>query len=998
MKTSTFKKIACFRRRALSVLTVLCALATSACEDGPYQTFSAAPTGAQKRWNDGTPPANANPPASQGFASDFAGGGNKQEICTGEERAKRWAAMVHEPIIPPTQAAGLDGAGGAAWQGLTVEQAEKINCQSTSLGDYYGDGTLVNLWGDNGEVLINYSLSNHNKIVGISLSTGYLGALNFKSRDGKNNFQIVLNTQITKNGNPYQVDWDDDAKFNIEATEIADALLATYAPQLPAENIKAGSCIANGHCTKALYPDQAALRVWPLGVHLSADYPYSAQPIPSKFTGIDLSMPRVMPYSLAATQMKLDKQGPLAQIGGLGGGAKTCKIELGMTWKEFLANCVNVTGKKELDDVAYAKLTGNIGHGAESFLFDTSGIDVNFLSSTLAPFEVLLDADRPQDGDKADSVSIDAESLGVFTNDYANDGKTQDLHGTGAIYFEYARLVQAEINRQIKLKNPAAVTHELGDPACLFPDSANFDPATFKYAENCTGFEGFLTPLAPLTDKAGVAMPVDVSPTNRLRLGVDAAEIIGALGMKPGKPLAAFCMDANGNFDTGYFYCGTGDKYGAKGAFWDVSYQRVLSVLGKGQLTNLPLECRDRRFYFRMYATAVVKYLTVAADPLVVDLSAVDIDLNNLIFDTEGSGQSESAEFIDRRFVSGTQAPLDFVIAADIVNGTLYNYSFARYLVREEAAMYQAMTEKSGTPLGKENGLSLTNVFGSPVLANGWTDHEVKGAAKKSAYQCATADWKTKDEYTKIYSACEGELPPLDPTYATDPTDPTAPPAMPLRENGKPYLTPYKGAFAGSETPFSLGSARIDVEATLPALASAKVKIHRTSDPYDPESSALAPIAVLVPWLPPQPGSGYFVPTNAQQDKLIEAGLIDFSGVTTSFSVYYHQVEQTDGGLGPVQIAAVEAKTFLGDVFLCQDPQSRDILRTRMYGSVQAIIEWIDAHPGVYDACGLLIRYSPYDNFPDFILSTVNGVRIGVSQGGGYGRVNDATLSYVETN
>jgi len=978
-------------------LTVLCAVA-SACEDGPGQTFTTAPAGAQNRWNDGKPPANANPPATQPFDQDFAGGGNKQEICTGEQRAKRWAAMVHEPIIPPTQAAGLDGAGGESWQGLTVQQAEKINCQSASLGDFYGDGTLVNVWGDNGEVWINYSLSNHNKIVGISLSTGYLGELNFKSRDGKNSFQIVLNTQITKNGNPYQVDWDDDAKFNVEATEIADALFATYAPQLPAENIKTGSCINSGHCTKAIYPDQAALRIWPLGVHLSADFPYSAQPVPSRFTGIDLSLPRVMPYSLAATSMKLDKQGPVAQIGGLGGGNKTCKIELGLSWKEFLANCVNVTGKKQQDDVALAKLTGNIRHGAESFLFDTSGMDVNFLSSTLAPFEVLLDADRPQDGDKADSLSIDAESLVLFTDDYAADGKTQDLHGTGAIYFEYARLVQAELNRQIKLKNPAAITHELGDPACLFADTPNFDPATFKYAENCTGFEGFLTPLAPLTDKAGVAMPVDVSPTNRLRLGVDAAEIIGELGMKPGKPIAAFCMDANGNFGTGYFYCGGGDKYGAKGAFWDVSYQRVLSVLGKGQLANLPVECRDRRFYFRMYATAVVKYLMAAGDGNASDLSAIEMDPSALVFDTEGAGQSESAEYIDRRFVSASQAPLDFVLSADIVNGTLYYYSFSRYLVREEAAMYQAMTEKSGDPLGKENVLSLTNVFGSPVLANGWSDHEVKGAPKKSAYQCATANWKTKEEYTNIYKACEGELPPLDPSYVSDPSDPTSAPVAPLRENGKPYLTPYKGAFAGKETPFSLGSAHIDLEATMPGIGSAKVKIHRTSDPYDPEASALAPIQVLLQWHGPQPGSGYYVPTNAQQNKLVEAGLMDFSGVTTSFSVYYHQVQQSIAGLGAVQVAAVESDSFLGDVFLCQDPQTRDILGVRMYGSVQAIVDWIAAHPGVYDACGLLIRYSPYNNFPDYVLSTVNGVRVSVSQGGGFGRVNGATLSILPTN
>lgn len=902
--------------------------------------------------------------------------------------------MVHEPIIPPTQAAGIDGSGGAKWSGITVEEAELKNCQSNTQGDAFGDGTVVNVWGDNSEVWIKYSLANHNKIEWITVSSGYLGELNFSSRDGKNKYQVVLDKQITKNGKPYQLDWDDDAKFNVEATELADALFATFAPQLPAEDIKAGSCIESGHCTKTVFPDIAALRIWPLGMHMWVDQPHTAQPVPSKFNRIDLRLPRVMPYTLASTEMKLDAEGPIAKISGLGGN-KTCKIELGMTWKDFLANCVNVTGKKEIDDVTYAKLIGNIAHDAETFLFDTSGIDLNFISTTIGQFEVLLDADRPKDGDKANSLTIDAATLGVYANDYTADGKTQDLHGTGAVYFEYARLVQQELNKQLKLKNPAAVTHELGDPACLFPDvlSDSFDATAFKYAENCTGFEGFVTPMPPLLDANGVAMPVDVSPTNRNRLGVGAGDLIGTLGLKPGKPIVAFCMDANGDLATGYTYCGDGDNSGKQGAFWDTSFDRVLTVLGKGQLANLPPECRDRRFYFRLFTIAVVKYLMVAGDPTKLDLSKIEVDLNNLFFDSEGAGQYEFGEYIDRRFVSATQAPLDFVLKADILNGTMYDYNFDRYLLRDEAAVYQTMTEKSGDPLGKENDLTITNVFGSPVLANGWTDHAVQGLPAKSAYQCATADWKTAVEFDKIAAACEGELPPLDPLYVPNLNDKTAPAVIPLRENGKPFLTPYKGAFAGRSTPFSLGTNKLAIEATYPALGAAKVKIHRTADPYDPTSKALASIQVLAePWFPPQPGLGFDVPLNAQQDKLILAGLLDFSGVTTSFSIYYQQVKETADGLGDVKIMSVDSVDYLGDVFLCQDPQTRDILRTRMYASVQTIIEWIDNHPGVYEACGLLIRYSPYNNFPDYITSTINGVRVGVTQGGGFGRVNDATL------
>ena len=52
----------------------------------------------------------------------------------------------------------------------------------------------------------------------------------------------------------------------------------------------------------------------------------------------------------------------------------------------------------------------------------------------------------------------------------------------------------------------------------------------------------------------------------------------------------------------------------------------------------------------------------------------------------------------------------------------------------------------------------------------------------------------------------------------------------------------------------------------------------------------------------------------------------------------------------------------------------------------------IAAHPSAQDNCGLIIRYSPYNNYPDYVQSTVNGVRLGIEQGAGYGRVSDATV------
>ncbi len=173
-----------------------------------------------------------------------------------------------------------------------------------------------------------------------------------------------------------------------------------------------------------------------------------------------------------------------------------------------------------------------------------------------------------------------------------------------------------------------------------------------------------------------------------------------------------------------------------------------------------------------------------------------------------------------------------------------------------------------------------------------------------------------------------------------------------------------------------------------PDLQAAQVEIPHTENPYDPTSKVVETLKVLVePWVPMQPGVGFLWPVNGQQDKLVMAASMDFSGVTTSANVSYKlNDDQT------MSLLAVETIDFLGDIFLCQDPVSGDLLRTKMYGSVATLVDWIASHPGSQDACGLIVRYSPYGNFPDYIISTTNGVRVGVTPGGGYGRVNDATL------
>jgi len=63
-----------------------------------------------------------------------------------------------------------------------------------------------------------------------------------------------------------------------------------------------------------------------------------------------------------------------------------------------------------------------------------------------------------------------------------------------------------------------------------------------------------------------------------------------------------------------------------------------------------------------------------------------------------------------------------------------------------------------------------------------------------------------------------------------------------------------------------------------------------------------------------------------------------------------------------------------------------------MYTPTQAVINWLNSVPSSYSDCGIVVRWSPYDNYVNLIESTAYGVRLQVTQGGGLGRIVGATL------
>jgi hypothetical protein len=208
----------------------------------------------------------------------------------------------------------------------------------------------------------------------------------------------------------------------------------------------------------------------------------------------------------------------------------------------------------------------------------------------------------------------------------------------------------------------------------------------------------------------------------------------------------------------------------------------------------------------------------------------------------------------------------------------------------------------------------------------------------------------------------------------------------------------------------------------------------------DPTSSTWVKdnIDVYVPWLPSQSGVGFPIPTVGSSNLFVQTSQLDFSGNLETYQIDYvpwADVSKTecgydnaDGSAGngcnpgytctqgtcvavdnTIEIRAINASDFLGEVFLCYDPNSAngpglgDVLHVSMYSSVNDILDWLAAHPGdpnnvvngggnAQADCNIIVAYSPYDNYPTYVVSLEYGVNVDTNPGQGFGRVVGATL------
>jgi hypothetical protein len=994
------------------------------CEDGPAQSYTPA---AGTLFNNGAVDGSVNPgdyPIDGGYA-----GISRTAVCTADLKRARWAKMLTEDIVPPRLYAGLDMAGGGEWAGLKVEQAELApdpmsmtgaNCQGTALPNANcpsGNGACGQVyWGDNQEVTFIYNLATH-VVDQMSLTLGYTGKMTFHDRSKAHTYVLQIGLPPTKDGQTFLIPWDNanctgDANnpcYDEAITELFNAAMNTFAvgAGLPWPT-DTKSCLKDRNCLQ--YPNDGSgntiFGFRPLVVYfLGNQHAGLPQPVASTPTQLYNFYTKLEPYSKAPETLKLDKDGPSATL-KVGDQGKTCTVAIGQTYQSFLDNCINVWADQSLNTLDTNKLLGGRSHNYENIFFNVVGVNQNFsLTPELSTYQVVQDGDEPHPNDVATDWYFDVRASANVANEAGV------LIGTGLVEREYARLVQLDINTSYV---PGAHRHAIGDAKCQHA----------PYDVGCTGFESMIM-AGGVCDANGNCTPYPDDPPGML---VDGSSYNSSV-LSPGDPVSVF-IDNIGQV--------------AKGPFWDNSLQQVVRVLGHGDILALPPALRDRRYFFRWFGIAEIKYLKAYASCGMTctptQVADQPIDMEGLFFDNNYLNQFDKFEYIDRSLVENPPpadrpylgVPLDYEYGTDVKAGNQRYTNYYRRLDREENAMFTAMaTNKSDMP-GQENDVNITNLYGSMVLRAAYPSYYCATAAFRAGQPVDAAGWKSHgcskppplDANGDTLLDLNGQMAAFDSAHAG---------AYP---NAKPLLSYYPGVWG--KTIFSQGHSPIRVTQGDLLIEGAHVVVPSFFDPYntcpqkgldpagnpcDPGDTKYAkPIEVLVPWLPNQPGNGFYIPFDGTTAKQIQSAELAFEGVLETYHIYYEpwndvakrdcssdgvcntgfacQAGQCVAADQTIRIAAIDASDFLGEVFLCQDPLTHDLLRVRMYTSTLDVLDWLARHPGdaaagfasAQDACNIIVRYSPYDNYPDYISSVANGVTVNTNQGQGFGRIVDATL------
>ena len=1046
------------------------------------------------------------------------------------------------------------------------------NCQGTASGfggcaENPNDTCGAVAWGDNFELNFWYDNSTH-IIDQLDIALGYTGTMSWQgvntadpgcggkawaSAPGQEaQYTLQLGYPILKNNATYQVRWGTGTNQDSDLAELYDSMAKTFYPASGAAwpGCTAQNCQGSGTCL-ALTNDGAGTGIFgvrPVGTYIEfhSTVPQPAASIPF---GIYIDYVKFVPNSTQDMWLALSQQGPftnsvIPNATGVTSAGGVCAQQVGQTYHDYVTNCVspyiaNMGNGTAINLQNLNKMKGGHSHNLEEITFNLVGINQDFSltpnrlgnapvpqGSTLGSYGIVKDTDLPASGDQSSEWYFDIRAFGQVHNETDDGWSGIAGAGTGLVAREYQRLVEMDITRLYNLQHGTNLQPSLpgdcefaSDPALVGLKNC-FDSTGAKLAcpqapsnpgHLCTGFEGMVVP----SQASYTVVQGDPAGLSNWR------DVVGFSGsvLKPGDHYLAFsenpvafqkCAAVCGVNAT-YFY--TGFDFGP---FWDESLQWVTRVLGHGDLNNLPQDMADRRYFFRWFGVAMIKYLRAYGDvlaaggdptnhnqlnPLVV--AAEPVDLETLFFD---HGALDKFEYIDLSTIAGygsnatatdpnkpfLQVPFDYEYGTDVKVANQRYTNWYKRMDREEFAMYQALSPNKSDPPGAHAnyGVNLTNMFGSPVLAQAFKN-----------YECAAAVWNNgwhadpEGLYAAAASDCTTVYPQgppdwmldlvNDPSGGTEVMDLNGQQATAETNAGYPANAPAYHSFAGGptgtgavhpllwqypavwggKTIFSQGHSSMQVcppgaancsdpkqstSVTSVAIGAAQVVVPSFKDPWhacaqlvpgspntagtcDPTSSTSVEqnIFTLVPWTPSQPGVGFTIPVNGQSDLMVQTNQLDFSGNLENYIVDY--VPYADPALlscayapqgapnggcnngytcqagtciakdNTIEVRAIEAPDFLGEVFPCQDPTTGDVLHVRMYTSVADVLAWLTAHPGdpqnpstgagsAQTACGIIVRYSAFNNFPDFITSLTYGVTIATDPGLGLGRVVDAVL------
>jgi hypothetical protein len=1063
------------------------------------------------------------------------------------------------------------------WPGLSVEKAmqppdpvtlEGGNCQGLGAGGgvcgmNQNDTCGAVVWGDNGEVGFSYDFATH-LIDQLSVQLGYTGLMTFKSFNGHHTYTLGFGVPITKDGKPYLINWTDytgkagdlgddneDCSQGIgcSVNELFRALMATYAAKIGYSwtaaddaNEQAKGCVADGKCLYAPEGDGFwYFGIRPLGTYLRFIYG-APQPIVSQPNNMYIDYAKFIPGSTLAPTLQVNQVGPYT-TGNPIGATTTCTQVLGQTYGDYLNNCVMPYGtpgdmSNANNKINYEKLVGGHTHNVEEVNFTVVGVNQDFSLSNgalpgkgtvangtnLGEYDVVQDSQLPKPGDQSTEWYFDVRAFGIPLNecsDPTNCPGSEDKRGTGLIMREYQRLVENDIAYQVGMKPSAPEDCQFAsDPVVAKQLGLPTVPTPVDNTHVCTGFEGMLI-------GGQATFPGD--PAGLAQGYLDVYNLEPSV-MKPGGPQIAF-LENNAILPNLWFpglFPGVSSPDGYigfdYGAFWDESLGWVVRIMGKGDINNLPPAVRDRRYFFKWFGVAWIKYMkafgaVVAAgknpyDPAVLNPAAVagqPIDLETLFFDNSPGLQFDKFEYIDLATVAGfagnTTAydpskpylgiPMDVEYGTDVKTANQrYTYWYKR-MDREELSMYQALSPVKSDPPGAHAnfGVNITNMFGSPVLTN--IAAGSAGSGLTMTYECAQApyvngQWQNTAAYPESAAHCATAYPNGPPRWLIDPhtgnslmdsngqmqaEEQASANAYPGAITSNAYkavvdgqahtlLWQYPAAFGG-RTVFSQGHSPLQVcppgatncwdtkhptSATSLAIAAAQVYVPSFMDPWhacatamtlgdntacDPTASGALdtsiPLSGLVPWLPDEPGVGFNIAINGSSALFVQAAELDFSGNLETYAVNYRPWQDpiqascayTNGQCrtkatgadedytcsngtciakdNSVEIMAITANDFLGDVFPCMDPSTGDVLAVDQYDSTLNVLQWLTDHPGdpfnatagapsAQAACGMIVSYSPFDNYPDSIWALTNGVWMNSNHGQGFGRIVDVTL------